>query len=169
LVHETTCMLVENELVCDCFIWKTIVYNRINLITKIYKILICFLNMIFFYTLWLCGIKWMKSLWLVYACIFIVCYYFSSDRIEQRVYRGGGVFEYQEEEDQGQATQGKPSKLVAYLNPIHLFCRLHKGLLNCMFLYCYSSCSNSIMGSSSTSLLLTSFEMTPLNTYSLPL
>jgi hypothetical protein len=46
----------------------------------------------------------------------------------------GEVFEYQEEEDQGQATQGKPSKLVAYLNPIHLFCRLHKGLLNCMFL-----------------------------------
>jgi hypothetical protein len=46
----------------------------------------------------------------------------------------GEVFEYQEEEDQGQATQGKPSKLVAYLNPIHLFCKLHKGLLNCMFL-----------------------------------
>jgi hypothetical protein len=81
----------------------------------------------------------------------------------------GKVFEYQEEEDQGQATQGNPSKLVAYLNPIDLFCRLHKGLLNCMFLYCYSSCSNSIMGSSSTSLLLSSFEMTPLNTYSLPL
>jgi hypothetical protein len=27
----------------------------------------------------------------------------------------GEVYEYQEEEDQGQATQGKPSKLVAYL------------------------------------------------------
>jgi hypothetical protein len=27
----------------------------------------------------------------------------------------GEVFEYQEEEDQGQAEQGKPSKLVAYL------------------------------------------------------
>jgi hypothetical protein len=25
------------------------------------------------------------------------------------------IFEYQEEEDQGQANQGKPSKLVAYL------------------------------------------------------
>jgi hypothetical protein len=33
----------------------------------------------------------------------------------------GEVFEYQEEEDQGQANQGKPSKLVAYLNPIYLF------------------------------------------------
>jgi hypothetical protein len=27
----------------------------------------------------------------------------------------GGVIEYQEEEDQGQATQGKPSKLDSYL------------------------------------------------------
>jgi hypothetical protein len=33
----------------------------------------------------------------------------------------GEVFEYQEEEDQGQANQGKPSKLVVYLNPIHFF------------------------------------------------
>jgi hypothetical protein len=29
----------------------------------------------------------------------------------------GEVFEYQGEEDQGQATQGKPSKLVGYLIP----------------------------------------------------
>jgi hypothetical protein len=63
----------------------------------------------------------------------------------------GEVIEYQEEEDQGQANQGKPSKLDAYPNPIRLLCRLHKGLLNCMFLYCYSSCSNYIVGSSSTS------------------
>jgi hypothetical protein len=34
----------------------------------------------------------------------------------------GEVFEYQEEEDQGQATQGKPSILDAYLN---LFTYLH--------------------------------------------
>jgi hypothetical protein len=32
----------------------------------------------------------------------------------------GEVFEYQEEEDQGLANQGKPSKLVAYLIPILL-------------------------------------------------
>jgi hypothetical protein len=30
----------------------------------------------------------------------------------------GEVYEYQEEEDQGQANQGKPSKLVAYLIPV---------------------------------------------------
>jgi hypothetical protein len=29
----------------------------------------------------------------------------------------GEVYEYQEEEDQGLANQGKPSKLVAYLIP----------------------------------------------------
>jgi hypothetical protein len=32
----------------------------------------------------------------------------------------GEVYEYQEEENQGQATQGKPSKLVAYLIPVLL-------------------------------------------------
>jgi hypothetical protein len=56
----------------------------------------------------------------------------------------GEVFEYQEEEDQGLANQGKPSILDTYLNPIHLLYRLHNGLLNCMFLYCYGSCSNYI-------------------------
>jgi hypothetical protein len=86
---------------------------------------------------------------------------FSAIESNEECTEEGEVFEYQEEEDQGQATQGKPSKLVAYLNPIHLFCRLHKGLLKCMFLYCYDSCSNYIMGSSSTSLWLSSFEMTP--------
>jgi hypothetical protein len=34
----------------------------------------------------------------------------------------GEVFEYQEEEDQGQANQGKPSILDAYLN---IFTHLH--------------------------------------------
>jgi hypothetical protein len=32
----------------------------------------------------------------------------------------GEVFEYQKVGDQGQATQGKPSKLVAYLIPVLL-------------------------------------------------
>jgi hypothetical protein len=32
----------------------------------------------------------------------------------------GEVFEYQKEEDQGLANQGKPSKLVTYLIPILL-------------------------------------------------
>jgi hypothetical protein len=100
----------------------------------------------------------------IYLCVIIFLAIESNEECTEE----GEVFEYQEEEEQGLANQGKTSKLDAYLNPIHLLCRLHKGLLNCMFLYCYSSCSNYIVGSSSTSQLLSSFKMTPLNTYSLP-
>jgi hypothetical protein len=57
----------------------------------------------------------------------------------------GKVFGYQEEEDQGHATQGKPSILDAYLNPIHLLRMYHKGLSNCMFLHCYRPRSNCLL------------------------
>jgi hypothetical protein len=89
----------------------------------------------------------------VYACMCAYCVLFIFLAIEsnEECAEEGEVFEYQEEEDQGLANQGKPSKLDAYLNPIHSICRLHKGLLNCMFSYCYASCSNYIVGSCSTS------------------
>jgi hypothetical protein len=50
----------------------------------------------------------------------------------------GELFEYQEEGDQGQANQGKPST-CAYLNPITALCIiLLLLLLPCIvFLYCY--------------------------------
>jgi hypothetical protein len=88
----------------------------------------------------------------VCACLLIVCYSFLSalDSNGTESIEEGKASGYQGE-DQGQADQGKPSILDAYLNPIHLLCRLHKGLLNCMFLYCYSTCSNYIVGLSSTS------------------
>jgi hypothetical protein len=57
----------------------------------------------------------------------------------------GEVYEYQEEEEQGLANQGKPSILDAYLNHIHLLCMFRKILPNCMFLYCYSPCSNYLL------------------------
>jgi hypothetical protein len=77
---------------------------------------------------------------LVYLCR----YYLSAlDSNDTESIEEGKVFGYQGE-DQGQAEKGKPSILDTYLNPIHLLCRLHKGLLNSMFLYCYSSCSNYI-------------------------
>jgi hypothetical protein len=44
----------------------------------------------------------------------------------------GEVFEYQEEEVQGLANQGKPSKLDAYLNPIHIYCMFHNVLFKCV-------------------------------------
>jgi hypothetical protein len=82
----------------------------------------------------------------VHACIFICALlFFPAIESNEECTEEGEVFEYQEEEDQGLSNQGKPSILDAYLNPIHLLCRLHKGLLNCMFfLYYYSSCSNYI-------------------------
>jgi hypothetical protein len=88
----------------------------------------------------------------VHACIFIcVLLFFPAIESNEECAEEGEVYEYQEEEDQGLANQGKPSKLDAYLNPNHSLCRLHKGLLNCMFSYCYSSSSNYIVGSCSTS------------------
>jgi hypothetical protein len=50
----------------------------------------------------------------------IVCFYFPAIESNEECAEEGEVFEYQEEEDQGQATQGKPSILDAYLNSIHL-------------------------------------------------
>jgi hypothetical protein len=50
-----------------------------------------------------------------------VCYCLSAlDSNDPECTEEGEIFEYQEEEDQGQAKKGKPSKLVAYLIPILL-------------------------------------------------
>jgi hypothetical protein len=61
-----------------------------------------------------------------------VCYYFPAIESNKECTEEGEVFEYQEEEDQGLANQGKPSKLDAYLNPIYILCMLYNGLLKCM-------------------------------------
>jgi hypothetical protein len=50
---------------------------------------------------------------LVYACLLIACYFFpviEPNDVEWT--KEGEVFEYQEEEDQGQDNQGKPSTLL---------------------------------------------------------
>jgi hypothetical protein len=67
---------------------------------------------------------------LVYVCLLIDCYLLPTiEPNDAECTEEGEVYEYLEEEDQGQANQGKPSKLDAYLNPIHLLCRLHKFLI----------------------------------------
>jgi hypothetical protein len=49
----------------------------------------------------------------LYACVLIVCYYFPViESSDNECAEEGEVYEYQEEEDQGQATQGKPSTLL---------------------------------------------------------
>jgi hypothetical protein len=53
----------------------------------------------------------------VCACLLIVCHFFLSaiELNDIECTEEGEVYEYQEEEDQGQANQGKPSILDTYL------------------------------------------------------
>jgi hypothetical protein len=53
------------------------------------------------------------------CCLYAyICYCLSAlDSNDIRYSKEGGVFDYQGE-DQGQAEEGKPSKLVAYLIPV---------------------------------------------------
>jgi hypothetical protein len=56
------------------------------------------------------------------CCLLIGCYSFPAiDSNENECTKEREIFEYQEEEDQGQANQGKPS-IDAYLNPIIVLC-----------------------------------------------
>jgi hypothetical protein len=68
----------------------------------------------------------------------IGCYYLSAvDSNNNECTKEGEVFEYQEEEDQGQANQGKPSNLVAYLILVLLIACLINVYENACFEYCY--------------------------------
>jgi hypothetical protein len=53
-------------------------------------------------------------------CVYVVVYFPAIESNDDCV-EEGEVFEYQEEGDQGQANQGKPST-YAYLNPIKSLC-----------------------------------------------
>jgi hypothetical protein len=48
----------------------------------------------------------------MYACIFTVCYYSPTIESNEEFTEEGEVYEYQEEEDQRQANQGKPPNLM---------------------------------------------------------
>jgi hypothetical protein len=54
----------------------------------------------------------------MYACVLFI---FPAIESNEECVEEGEVFEYREEEDQGLANKGKPSKLDAYLNPIYKF------------------------------------------------
>jgi hypothetical protein len=75
----------------------------------------------------------------------------------------GEVFEYQEEGDQGQANQGKPST-CAYMNPIMSLCiALLLSLLLCIaFVYCYVPYVAIVDDLAPQVELLSSLRMTPL-------
>jgi hypothetical protein len=86
----------------------------------------------------------------------------------QRVHRrGGSIWLSGRRPGTSWSRQAIYTWYISY--PIHLLCMFHKGLLNCMFLYCYSPGSNYLLAQAPWANLLSSFEMTPLNTYSKPL
>jgi hypothetical protein len=75
----------------------------------------------------------------------------------------GEVFEYQDEEDQGQANQGKPSELVAYLIPVlHIawFITVYENALFYVAMALNSNCWR--LGSASQ--MISSSRMTPILT-----
>jgi hypothetical protein len=71
---------------------------------------------------------------LVYLHAYILLLLPAIESNENECTEEGGIFEYQEEEDQGQANQGKPSKLVASLPNFYL-CMIYYCLRKCMVLY----------------------------------
>jgi hypothetical protein len=67
----------------------------------------------------------LQCLWLVYACIFICALlFFPTIESNEQCTEEGEVYEYQDEEDQGQASQGKPSNLMHIWIPIYTFAYL---------------------------------------------
>jgi hypothetical protein len=105
----------------------------------------------------------MKCLWLMYACILIVCYYFPAIESNEECTEEGEISEYQEGEDQGQAIRAS-HLLVAYLNPNKSLCivLLLPSLLCIVFLYCYSPYI-AIVGDLAPQVdLISSLKMTPL-------
>jgi hypothetical protein len=144
-IWKPTC-LIEVKWCCDCYVWKTLISHKISLLLKTYKILFWILNMFVSDTLWLWDVEWWNACDLcMHACLLLLFLLPVIESNDTEYNEEGEVYQYQEEEGQGLANQGKPSILDAYLNPIHSLCKLHKGLLNCMFLYCYSSCSNYLL------------------------
>jgi hypothetical protein len=58
----------------------------------------------------------------VYACVFICALLFlPAIESNEECTEEGEVYKYQDEEDQGQANQGKPSNLMHIWTPIYTF------------------------------------------------
>jgi hypothetical protein len=81
----------------------------------------------------------MKCLWLVYACILIVCCYFPMIDSNKECTEEGEDFEYQEEGDQGQANQGKPSTCFTSES---YHGTMHYSTLTLTTMHCFSYIAN---------------------------
>jgi hypothetical protein len=60
--------------------------------------------------MWCCLLD--VCVWTLYAWVFTLCYQFPTIESNEECAEEGEVYEYQEEGDQGQANQGKPSTLL---------------------------------------------------------
>jgi hypothetical protein len=100
----------------------------------------------------------------MHECLLGVCFVsFPAIESNDDCAEEGEVFEYQEEGDQGQAQQGKPST-CAYLNPIISLCiALLLFLLQCIvYVHCYAPCVAIVVDLAPQVELLSSIRMTPL-------
>jgi hypothetical protein len=101
----------------------------------------------------------------VYARLLIVCHFFlpAIESNDTECNEEGEVYEYQEEEDQGLATQGKPSTCCISESYMSLCIDLPLLPLLCIvFLYCYFPYV-AIVGDLAPQVdLLSSLKMTPL-------
>jgi hypothetical protein len=86
-----------------------------NLLLKSYKILIQILNMFISNTLWLCDVNRGNACVLCMLVAYCLLFLLAIESNDTECTEEGGVYEYQEEEDQVQANQDKPSIVVAYL------------------------------------------------------
>jgi hypothetical protein len=102
------------------------------------------------------------------VCLFLVIFLPAIETNDTECTQEGEVFEYQEEEDQGQANQGKPSILDAYLILFTSFAYFLKVYENAYFLYIAIVCVAIIDGLPPQIKLLSSLGMTPFDTIQHP-
>jgi hypothetical protein len=106
----------------------------------------------------------------MHECLLCVVTIFPAIESNDECAEEGEDFEYQEEEAQGQADQGKPSTCCISKSYMPLCIALLLFLLLCIvFVYCYVPYI-AIVGDLAPQInLISSFEMTPIVTYVTPL
>jgi hypothetical protein len=139
LTYVATYMLDWGKVVLCLLYLKNPSFNRNNLVLKnLWNIILDSKHVCFWYSLIIrCWV--MKCLWLVYACMLIVCFYFSGDRFERRVCGGGrGVWV----PTRRRSGKSQPRQAI-YLLHIWIPSRHCALLYSCsyyhalFFLYCY--------------------------------
>jgi hypothetical protein len=171
LTYVTTCMLDWDEVLWCLLCLENPSFNRITLLLKIYwNLILDSKHVCFWYSL----IRWywvMKCLWPVYACMLIVCFYFSGDRFERRVCGGGRGLWISRRRRPGTRWPRQAIYLLHTWTLIfHLALFLLLFFLLCIvFQYCYDSLYSNSWRLSSTSRLDIIHRDDTLDAYTTPL